>query len=162
MPAALLFQAVLRLPERILQGVACVGVSSAEILGHAAESPRRATMLVTRTIVAAAARVGADRTGVLSLACLDQRRDWGWAPNQGDVMAREGGREAALRHAAVADDGRDRIEVDRRSSRAMDAPLIVGDTSKARRELGWPPTLDFDEIVGRMSKEDFERWAAGA
>jgi len=147
-------------------------VASCILFNH--ESPRRPTTFVTRKITSAAARIGVAGTGMLSLGNLDARRDWGWAPDYVDAMVRAARHEkaddfvvatgqthtvaefaeAALRHAGVGDDWRDHIEMDPQLLRPMDAPLMVGDAAKARRELGWAPTVDFGEIVGRMVDHD--------
>ena len=62
--------------------------------------------------------------------------------------------EAALRRAGVGDAWRDHVEVDPAFFRPNDAPLMVGDASKAARVLGWRPTVGFDELVGRMVDHD--------
>jgi len=147
-------------------------VSSCIFFNH--ESPHRPTTFVTRKITSAAARIGLTGTGILNLGNLDARRDWGWAPDYVDAMVRAARHdaaddfvvatgethsvaefaEAALRQAGVGDDWRDHIQVDPQLLRPMDAPMMVGDAAKARRELGWAPTVDFGEIVGRMVDHD--------
>jgi GDPmannose 4,6-dehydratase len=147
-------------------------VASCILFNH--ESPRRPTTFVTRKITSAAARIGVDGTGTIRLGNLEAQRDWGWAPDYVDAMVRAARHtdpgdfvvatgvthtvaefaEAALRRAGVGDDWRDHVEVDPDMLRPMDAPLMVGDASKARRELGWTPTVDFAELVGRMVDHD--------
>src|SRR5665648_249900 len=68
-------------------------VSGCILFNH--ESPRRPTTFVTRKITAAAARIGAEGSGVLRLGNLDAGRDWGWAPDYVDAMVR-----AARHHTA--------------------------------------------------------------
>jgi len=150
------------------------GLHVASVILYNHESPRRPTTFVTRKITAAAARIGVDGTGVLTLGNLDAQRDWGWAPDYVDAMVRAARHtvgddfviasgtphtvaqfaEAALRRAGVGDAWRDHIEVDPALLRPQDAPLLVGDASKARRQLGWAPTVDFEELVGRMVDHD--------
>ncbi|HEY8721621.1 GDP-mannose 4,6-dehydratase [Pengzhenrongella sp.] len=140
------------------------------------ESPRRPLAFVTRKITAAAAQIGAEGFGVIRLGNLDARRDWGWAPDYVDAMVRSVRHEAAsdyvvatgqthtvaefaeaaLRRAGVGDSWRDHVEVDPEFLRPNEAPILVGDASKARRELGWKPTAAFDEVVGRMVDHDME------
>jgi GDPmannose 4,6-dehydratase len=146
-------------------------VSTTILFNH--ESPRRPEAFVTRKITAGVARIARDGGGTLRLGNLDARRDWGWAPDYVDAMVR------AARHA-VADDfviatGRTHavaefvaaafarvgitdwerhVEVDPAFVRPVDATAQVGDASKARRELGWAPTVPFEEIVGRMVDHD--------
>lgn len=140
------------------------------------ESPRRPLTFVTRKITAAAARIGAEGSGVLRLGNLDARRDWGWAPDYVDAMVRAIRHEtpsdyviatgethtvaefaeAALRRAGLGDSWRSHVEVDADLLRPADAPIMVGDATKAQRELGWHPTVGFDELVGRMVDHDME------
>jgi GDPmannose 4,6-dehydratase len=147
------------------------------------ESPRRPLAFVTRKITAAAARIGADGSGVIQLGNLDARRDWGWAPDYVDAMVRAARQEspgdyviatgephtvaefaqAALRRVGLGDSWRDHVEVDPRFLRPAEASTLVGDAGKARRELGWEPTVGFEELVGRMVEHDTQllRGSAG-
>ena len=140
------------------------------------ESPRRPLAFVTRKITAAAARIGADGSGVIRLGNLDACRDWGWAPDYVDAMVRAVRKEiagdyvvatgethtvaefaeAALRRVGFGDDWPDHVEVDPEFLRPAEAPTLVGDAGKARRELGWEPTVRFEEVVGRMVDHDME------
>lgn len=149
-----------------------LAASSCILFNH--ESPRRPETFVTRKITAAAARIGTSGSGVVRLGNLDARRDWGWAPDYVDAMVRAarvgtGGdyvvatgvthtvadfAEAALRRAGLGDAWRDHVEVDPAFLRPKDAPLMVGDASRARDELGWSPTVGFEELVGRMVDHD--------
>lgn len=149
-----------------------LAASSCILFNH--ESPRRPEAFVTRKITVAAARIGVSGEGVVRLGNLDARRDWGWAPDYVDAMVRAAQRpgggdyvvatgethtvaefaEAALRRAGVGDDWERHVEVDPAFLRPVDATVQVGDASKARRELGWSPTVPFDEIVGRMVDHD--------
>jgi GDPmannose 4,6-dehydratase len=146
-------------------------VASCILYNH--ESPRRPPAFVTRKITQAAARIAADGEGVLALGNLDARRDWGWAPDYVDAMVR------AARHTAAADyvvatgrthsvaefaaaafaragitDWERHVVVDARFVRPADADEVVGDASRARQELGWAPTVPFEEVVGRMVDHD--------
>jgi GDPmannose 4,6-dehydratase len=140
------------------------------------ESPRRPETFVTRKITAAAARIARDGGGTMSLGNLEARRDWGWAPDYVDAMVRAARHrdpgdfviatgtthtvaefaEAALRRAGVGDEWRDHVEVDPALFRPLDTAVMAGDASKARRELGWEPTVTFAELVGRMVDHDLE------
>jgi GDPmannose 4,6-dehydratase len=50
-----------------------------------------------------------------------------------------------------------RIRVDRALFRPSDAPLLVGDASRARDELGFVPSLDVPAIARRMVEADLAR-----
>jgi len=140
------------------------------------ESPRRPLAFVTRKITAAAARIGVEGSGVIRLGNLDASRDWGWAPDYVDAMVRairheSAGdfvvatgethtvaefAEAALRRVGLGDDWRDHVEVDPEFMRPAEAPTLVGNAGKARRELAWEPTVRFEEVVWRMVDHDLE------
>lgn len=139
------------------------------------ESPRRPTSFVTRKITAGAAAVAAGRAEHLVLGSLDVARDWGWAPDYVDALLRAGLHDepgdyvvatgtahtvaefaaAALARVGVQD-WRATVRTDPSLVRPVDAPVLVGDASRARRVLGWRPTVDFDELVGRMVDHDVE------
>jgi GDPmannose 4,6-dehydratase len=149
-----------------------LAASSCILFNH--ESPRRPETFVTRKITSAAARIGAEGTGVMRLGNLDASRDWGWAPDYVDAMVRAARAEtpgdfviatgethtvaefaeAALRRAGIGDSWRDHVEVDPQFFRPVDATAMVGDPGKARSELGWEPTVPFAEVVGRMVDHD--------
>lgn len=137
------------------------------------ESTLRPPTFVTRKITQAAARIAHDGGGTLTLGDMSVRRDWGWAPDYVDALVR------ALRHdeaddfvvatgethavedfvaaafaAAGVDDWRSHVEVDPALVRPADAAEMVGDASKARRVLGWSPTVTFDGLVARMVEHD--------
>lgn len=149
-------------------------VTSCILFNH--ESPRRPTTFVTRKITEAAARIARDGAGTIRLGNLESRRDWGWAPDYVDAMIRAArhdtagdyviatGRthtvaefaEAALRRAGLGDSWQQHIEEDPAFYRPVDAAVMVGNAAKARRELGWSPTIEFTELVGRMVDHDIE------
>lgn len=152
------------------------GLASSACILFNHESPRRPETFVTRKITATAARIRIEGAGVIRLGNLDARRDWGWAPDYVDAMVRAARTEtpadfvvatgeshtvaefaeAALRRAGIGDSWRDHVEVDPAFFRPIDAIAMVGDASKARRALGWAPTVPFEEVVGRMVDHDLE------
>ena len=149
-----------------------LSVSTCILFNH--ESPIRPTTFVTRKIASCAARIGREGSGVIELGNLDARRDWGWAADYVRAMVSAcDGRfaddfvvatgvshsvsdfaEAALRRAGVGDSWRDHIAVNPLFLRAGDAPVRIGDPSKARSTFGWAPTVSFTEIVNRMVDAD--------
>jgi GDP-mannose 4,6 dehydratase len=52
--------------------------------------------------------------------------------------------------------GRILVEVDPRYFRPTEVDYLVGDPSKARRQLGWQHRVSFDELVEQMVKEDLK------
>ena len=144
---------------------------SAILYNH--ESPRRPATFVTRKITQGAALIAQGRASELVLGNLDARRDWGWAPDYVDALVRAARHEdasdyvvatgqahsvrdfavAAFARAGIADWER-HVRVDPALVRPVDAAVQVGDASRARTRLGWQPTVDFAELVGRMVDAD--------
>jgi GDPmannose 4,6-dehydratase len=48
------------------------------------------------------------------------------------------------------------VQVDPRYFRPAEVDTLLGDSSKARSEIGWKPTVTFDELVREMTWEDFK------
>lgn len=165
-------KAYAHLSARILRDTGAF-VSVAVLFNH--ESPRRPDAFVTRKITVSAARVARGLDTHIRLGNLDAKRDWGWAPDYVDAMMRILGHDradefvlatgtphsvrdfarAALVAAGVSDPDA-HIATDPAFERAGDAPLLVGDASKARRDLGWVPTKTFEELVAAMVAADIE------
>jgi GDPmannose 4,6-dehydratase len=150
-----------------------VGLHAATVVLYNHESPRRPDTFVTRKITKTVAAIADGRADVLALGNLEPRRDWGWAPEYVEGMAR------VLRHdepddfvlatgvghsvaefvaAAFArvgiDDWQPYVRADPGSTRAVDPVDLVGDASKAAAVLGWRPQVSFEELVGRMVDAD--------
>jgi GDPmannose 4,6-dehydratase len=146
---------------------------SAILYNH--ESPRRPATFVTRKITSTAAAIARGRAERLSLGNLDARRDWGWAPDYVDALVRAARADqpgdfviatgvshsvrefaaAAFRHAGI-DDWEVLVDSDPALERPTDPTDLTGDAARARRQLGWAPTVGFEEIVGRMVDADLE------
>jgi GDPmannose 4,6-dehydratase len=154
-----------------------LAASSCILFNH--ESPRRPATFVTRKITQAAARIARDGSGKIILGDLEVRRDWGWAPDYVDALVRaarhEGGHDfviatgrthsvaefaaAALARVGITD-WEQWVETDPQLVRPVDATELVGNASKAKRELGWQSTVDFTELVGAMVNHDLALLAA--
>ena len=150
-----------------------LGVSSLVLYNH--ESPRRPPTFVTRKITQGAARIARGLQDELVLGNLDARRDWGWAPDYVDAMVRAArhpeardyvvatGQAHTVREFVAAafaragvEDWHGRVRVDPAFVRPADAATQVGDARRAREELGWAPTVAFEELVGRMVDVDLD------
>ena len=68
--------------------------------------------------------------------------------------------EAAF--ACVGLDWRDRCVIDETLFRPAEVHVLRGDSSLARRKLGWAPKISFEEMIGRMVESDLERLRSGA
>jgi len=142
------------------------------------ESPRRGETFVTRKITMALARIAAGLQDELHLGNLDARRDWGYAPEYVEGMWRMLQADApddyclatgtsysvgdfvrfAFEHAGL--DPERHIRFDPRYLRPSEVDDLVGDASKAGRELGWTPRVHTPELARIMV--DADRDALGA
>ena len=136
------------------------------------ESPRRGENFVTRKITKAVARIAAGLQDELHLGNLDARRDWGFAGDYVDAMWRmlqhdvaddfvvatgeahsvRGFCDAAFAHVGL--DATDHVVVDERLFRPAEVEYLLGDPTKATRDLGWVPSTKFDELVAMMVDAD--------
>jgi GDPmannose 4,6-dehydratase len=148
-----------------------LAASSCILFNH--ESPRRPPTFVTRKITASVAAIAAGMATELVLGDLRVQRDWGWAPDYVDAMVRVARHDraddfvvatgqarsvhdfvaAAFLHVGI-DDWAPFVRTDPAYGRPAEASRLVGDPSKAHRDLGWTATTGFDEIVGRMIDHD--------
>jgi GDPmannose 4,6-dehydratase len=136
------------------------------------ESPRRGETFVTRKITRAVARIKLGLENKLYLGNLDARRDWGYAPDYVRAMwlmlqqdqpddcvigtgeAHSVRDFAELAFAAADLDWRQYVEVDPRYFRPAEVDYLLADASKARRVLGWEPSVSFENLVRIMVESD--------
>jgi GDPmannose 4,6-dehydratase len=140
------------------------------------ESPRRPLEFVPRKVAHAAAAISLGLEGELWLGDLDSRRDWGYAADyvramslmvqqdEGDdyVIATGVTRsvrdlvETAFEHVGV--DSREYVHFDESLQRGTaELHNLVGDPSKAKRKLGWEPTVSFEGLVQLMVDAELDR-----
>lgn len=138
------------------------------------ESPRRGETFVTRKITRAATRIKLGLQEKLYLGNLDARRDWGFAgdyveamwlmlqQNKPDDYVIATGEAYSVREfvhrvfESLSLDQRQHVEIDPRYFRPAEADFLLGDASKARRELGWKPTVSLDQLIDMMVENDLE------
>ena len=138
------------------------------------ESPLRGETFVTRKITRAVGRISLGLQRKLYLGNLDSRRDWGFAGDYVEAMWRilqhnspddfvvatgeshsvKEFVEAAFAHAGL--DWKDFVELDPRYLRPTEVNFLLGDASKAARQLDWRPRVKFDELVRMMVDSDLE------
>ena len=141
------------------------------------ESPRRGETFVTRKVTRAIARIVAGTQTKLYLGNIDSQRDWGYAPDYvramwmmlqqdqpADYVVSTGETHTVrefleLAFGQVGLDWEKYVEIDSIYFRPTEVDLLLGDASKARRELGWEPKVTFEELVRIMVEADLE--AAG-
>ena len=144
------------------------------------ESPRRGPDFVTRKITRGVARIKLGLEGQLRLGNLDTRRDWGVAGDYVEAMWRmlqvdtpadfviATGVDRSVRDfcrlafASVGLDWEQFVVVDPRFFRVEDGEILVGNSAKAREELGWQPQTPFEDIVETMVAKDIEEVAEKA
>ena len=136
------------------------------------ESPRRGETFVTRKISRAVAAILAGRQDFLYLGNLEARRDWGYAGDYVEAMwlmlqadapsdyvigtgESHSVREfCELAFARVGLEWSDFVRHDDRYERPAEVDDLVADRSKAERELGWKPSVGFEELVTMMVDAD--------
>jgi len=147
-------------------------ISSGILFNH--ESPRRGETFVTRKITRAAARIKMGLQDDLLLGNLDAKRDWGFAGDYveamwlmtqqetpDDYVVATGETHTVKEFLQVVFDyaGLDidkYVKIDERLFRPHEVPLLLGDSSKAQKKLGWKPKVDFVGLAKMMYDEDLK------
>ncbi|MBM3664675.1 MAG: GDP-mannose 4,6-dehydratase [Actinobacteria bacterium] len=139
------------------------------------ESPRRGIEFVTRKVSDGVARIKLGLQTELAMGNLDAQRDWGFAGDYveamwlmlqqedaddyviatGETHSVERLVDVAFAHVGL--DWHDHVVLDERFVRPAEVDLLIGDRSKAEDELGWTPTVTFEELVRMMVDADLER-----
>ena len=157
------------------------GLPAVSLVLYNHESPRRPEQFVTRKITAGVAAISAGTASRLTLGNLAAVRDWGWAPDFVDAMVRAARADvprdyvvatgeshsveefvaAAFRCVGI-DDWASYVEVDQALLRPVDAQALVGNPARIKQDLGWSPTVGFEEVVTRMVEADLSLLGAPA
>lgn len=151
---------------------ACSGI----LFNH--ESPRRGIEFVTRKISNGVARIYHGLDSELMLGNLDAKRDWGFAGDYVDAMWRmlqqdtpddfviSTGETHTVREfcevafEAAGLDWEQYVEVDPKFLRPAEVELLLGDSAKARKVLGWKPKVSFKQLVSMMVQSDIDLLSA--
>lgn len=151
--------------------------SSGILFNH--ESPRRGMEFVTRKITNHVAQIKMGLTDELRLGTLDARRDWGFAgdyvkamwlmlqqDNPDDFVVSTGETYSVeeflvAAFGAVDLDWHDYVVQDPRFMRPAEVDLLVGDPGKAKRLLGWEPSVSFAGLVKMMVDSDMKMIESG-
>jgi GDPmannose 4,6-dehydratase len=148
---------------------ACSGI----LFNH--ESPRRGLEFVTRKVTDGVARIKLGLSDSLPMGNLDAQRDWGFAGDYvramwlmlqqdepDDYVIATGVThtvkklvELAFSHAGL--DWQKYVKIDQRFIRPAEVDLLIGDPAKAKKTLGWEPTVDFGALVRMMVDADLQR-----
>ena len=147
---------------------ACSGI----LFNH--ESPRRGLEFVTHKVTYHVAKIKLGLADRVPLGNLDSQRDWGYAPDyvramwlmlqqdQPDDYVVATGKTHSIRRLCEVAFGyvglnwEDYVYVNPADLRPAEVDLLIGDASKARRQLGWTPTVTFEQMIELMVEADLE------
>ncbi len=148
-------------------------ISNGLLFNH--ESPRRGETFVTRKITRALGRIKYGLQDRLYLGNLDAKRDWGFAGDyvramwmmlqhsQPDDFVVATGESYSVREFLVESFGyadvewEKHVEIDPKYFRPTEVDYLMGDSSKARRLLGWAPETSFRQLVRMMVDSDLRK-----
>ena len=150
-----------------------MSISCGILFNH--ESPYRGEEFVTRKITSEMARIITKKQEKIHLGNINAKRDWGFAgdyveamwlmlqqENPSDYVIATGKShsvkeflEESFRYAGLGD-WEDYVEIDKKYFRPIDIDNLVGDSSKAQKELGWKPKMDYKDMVHLMVDKDIE------
>jgi GDPmannose 4,6-dehydratase len=138
------------------------------------ESPRRGETFVTRKITRAATRIKLGLQKKLYLGNLEAKRDWGFAgdfvesmwlilqQDEPDDFVIATGENHSVREFAekvfhkLGLDYKEYVETDPRYFRPTEVDVLLGDSTKAQKLLGWKPKVNFDQLIDMMIEADLE------
>ena len=156
-----------------------IRASSGILFNH--EGPKRGLEFVTRKVTNSVARIQLGLQEVITMGNIDSSRDWGYAGDYveamwmmlqqdepddfviatGETHSIRDLLDVAFRHAGI-DDWTPYVRQDPRFYRPAEVDLLIGDSSKARRKLGWKPLVSFEELVRMMYEHDLAEESAKA
>jgi GDPmannose 4,6-dehydratase len=138
------------------------------------ESPRRGETFVTRKITRAATQIKLGLKDKLYLGNLEAKRDWGFAGDYVEAMWMMLQQEKPEDYVIATDethsvreftekvfsklglDYQQHVLIDPRYFRPTEVDTLQGDSSKARKALGWRPRVTFDQLIDMMIAGDLE------
>jgi GDPmannose 4,6-dehydratase len=138
------------------------------------ESPRRGESFVTRKVTIAATRIKQGLQDKLYLGNLEAKRDWGFAGDYIEAMwlmlqqekpddfVIATGETHSVKEFVQKVFGRldldfqKHVEIDPIYFRPSEVDALLGDSSKAKKILGWKPRVNFDKLIDMMIKSDME------
>jgi len=146
--------------------------SSGILFNH--ESPRRGLEFVTRKVTYHAAMIKLGMADALYMGNLDSKRDWGYARDYVEAMWMMLQQDKADDYVISTEethtvrewvdaafkcldmDYKDYVKLDPRFLRPAEVDLLVGDSTKAKKVLGWKPRVSFTRLVDLMVKADYD------
>lgn len=145
--------------------------SSGILFNH--ESPRRGLEFVTRKVTYHVAMIKLGMADALYMGNLDSKRDWGYAKDYVKAMWLMLQKEEADDYVISTNethsvkewvdaafkcldlDWEKYVKLDPKFLRPAEVDLLVGDSSKAKKVLGWEPEVDFKKLVNIMVEADY-------
>jgi len=146
--------------------------SSGILFNH--ESPRRGLEFVTRKVTYNAVRIKLGLEDSISLGNLDAKRDWGFAGDYVEAMWLMLQQENPDNYVIATGethtveelvrtafdylnlDWKKHIKIDPRFIRPAEVELLIGDSGKAKKELGWSPKYSFEGLIKMMVDADYK------
>jgi GDPmannose 4,6-dehydratase len=150
------------------------GVFACSAISFNHESPRRGLEFVTRKVTHQVARIKSGLASKLLMGNLEAERDWGFADDYVQAMwmmlqqskpedfviatGETHSVQELLKTAfsAVGLDWQKHVEIDPKLIRPAEVDHLCGDSSKARKELGWKPTTSFTQLIEMMVAADLK------
>lgn len=143
------------------------------------ESPRRGLEFLPRKVSFSVAAIKLGMQQKVALGNLDARRDWGYAKDYtkamwlmlqqddpddyviatGETHSVRELCQIAFSHVGL--DWEEHVIEDERFLRPAEVDLLIGDSTKARRVLGWKPEVGFEDLVRMMVDADLAALSAG-
>lgn len=140
------------------------------------EGPYRGHEFVTRKITSEIAKIVHKKSTSFSLGALEPKRDWGYAgdfveamwlmlqqENPDDFVIATGITHSvrefvlmAMDIAGLGDDLDKYVSYDKEMKRPAEVDLLVGDPSKAKKHLGWAPSVDLKKLIEIMLENDLQ------
>jgi GDPmannose 4,6-dehydratase len=147
-------------------------VSSGILFNH--EGEYRGHEFVTRKITSNLAKIKLGKLNKFSLGDIEPKRDWGYAGDYvyamwlmlqqeipedfvistGETHSVREFLEVAIQEAGLTGSVEDYVDFDPSLVRPSEVDLLIGDSSKAKKLLGWEPRVKFHELVKRMVEND--------
>ncbi len=139
------------------------------------ESPLRGLEFVTKKITSAVARIKANKQETLYLGNIKAKRDWGFAgdyikamwlmlqqqkPSDYVIATNESHSvedflTEAFEYSGLGD-WKKYVKIDKKLIRPQDIDNLIGDSSKAKREIGWEPTVQYKDLIRLMVDDDLK------
>lgn len=146
-------------------------ISSGILFNH--ESPYRGLEFVTRKITAGIANIISKKQSKITLGNIKARRDWGFAGDYvkamwmmlqqekpsdyviatGQSHSVEDFLKESFEYSGLGD-WKKYVEIGEKYMRPKDIDNLVGDYSKAKKELGWEPEVNYHDLIHLMIDSD--------